>query len=209
MVAQGFSQVEGIDYHKTYALVTYYTTIQTLLVLTIKHQWYIHQMDAKTVFLNSNLSKEIYMKASSGSSTYDIIYSINSNRLAKSGTRRFALSLSFWVSLRVYLNIPSLSWVLVLTWRILEMQNRFFRWRLYKVIIERRLLFHNLNILKIFLNIIVWPTAIQSRPQWRADYLFLFSLNLKLTSQYTSSLLVYLCMPWFVSILTFPMQWRL
>ena len=63
LVAQGFSQVEGIDYNKTYAPVTCHGTIRTLLALVARHQWHIHQMDAKAAFLNSDLSKEIYMKA--------------------------------------------------------------------------------------------------------------------------------------------------
>jgi len=71
LVAQGFSQVEGIDYNETYAPVTRYGTIRTLLALTARHQWHIHQMDAKAAFLNSDLSEEIYMKAPPGSDTRD------------------------------------------------------------------------------------------------------------------------------------------
>jgi len=71
LVAQGFSQVEGIDYNKTYAPVTRHGTIRTLLALAARHQWHIHQMDAKAAFLNGNLSEEIYMKASPGSNTCD------------------------------------------------------------------------------------------------------------------------------------------
>jgi len=58
--------------------MTQNTTIQTLLVLAAKHQWHIHQMDAKVAFLNGNLSEEIYMKASSGSNTYDsLVWQLN------------------------------------------------------------------------------------------------------------------------------------
>jgi len=71
LVAQGFSQVEGINYNKTYAPVTHHGTIRTLLALATRHQWHIHQMDAKAAFLNGDLSEEIYMKAPLGSDTRD------------------------------------------------------------------------------------------------------------------------------------------
>jgi len=58
LVAQDFSQVEDIDYNKTYALVTHYGTIQTLLALAARHQWHIHQIDTKAAFLNSDLVLE-------------------------------------------------------------------------------------------------------------------------------------------------------
>jgi len=69
LVAQGFFQVKGIDYNETYAPVTRHGTIQTLLALAARHQWHIHQMDAKAVFLNGDLSEEIYMKVPPGSDT--------------------------------------------------------------------------------------------------------------------------------------------
>ena len=69
LVAQGFSQVKDIDYNETYAPITCHSTIWTLLVLAARHQWHIHQMDAKAAFLNGDLSEEIYMKTPSGSDT--------------------------------------------------------------------------------------------------------------------------------------------
>ena len=71
MVTQGFSQVEGIDYNETYAPVTCYGTIWTLLALAARHQWHIHQIDAKAAFLNGDLSKEIYIKVPPGLDTYN------------------------------------------------------------------------------------------------------------------------------------------
>ena len=63
LIVQGFFQVEGIDYNETYAPVTCHGTIQTLLALAARYQWHIHQIDTKAVFLNGNLSEEIYIKA--------------------------------------------------------------------------------------------------------------------------------------------------
>ena len=71
MVAQGFSQVKDIDCNETYAPITHHGTIRTLLALAPRHQWHIYQMDVKVAFLNSDLSEEIYIKAPSGSDTYD------------------------------------------------------------------------------------------------------------------------------------------
>jgi len=62
LVAKGFSQVEGIDFNETYSPVVGRSTVQTLLALACANGWYIHQMDAKSAFLNGDLKEEIYMK---------------------------------------------------------------------------------------------------------------------------------------------------
>ena len=49
LVAQGFSQVKGIDYSKTFAPVTKFNSIQLLLALSARFNWEIHQMDVKSV----------------------------------------------------------------------------------------------------------------------------------------------------------------
>jgi hypothetical protein len=51
-VARGFSQKEGIDYEETFALVSIYTSIKTIIALAAKMKWKLHQMDVKTTFLN-------------------------------------------------------------------------------------------------------------------------------------------------------------
>jgi hypothetical protein len=51
-VARGFSQVEGIDYEESFALVARYTFVQIIIALTLALGWRLHQMDMKTVFLN-------------------------------------------------------------------------------------------------------------------------------------------------------------
>ena len=62
LVAKGFSQVEGIDFNETYSHVVGYSTVRTLLALACANGWHIHQMDAKSAFLNGDLKEEIYMK---------------------------------------------------------------------------------------------------------------------------------------------------
>jgi hypothetical protein len=51
-VTRGFSQKEGIDYEETFTLVARYTLIRTIIALAAKMKWKLHQMDAKTTFLN-------------------------------------------------------------------------------------------------------------------------------------------------------------
>ena len=51
-VARGFSQKEGIDYKETFSPVARYTSIRTIISLTTKMKWKLHQMDVKTTFLN-------------------------------------------------------------------------------------------------------------------------------------------------------------
>eukprot|EP00253_Pinus_taeda_P014552 PITA_14552 len=57
-VAKGYAQKEGIDYEETFALVTRYTSIRTVISLTAQMGWEIHQMDVKTAFLNKVIEEE-------------------------------------------------------------------------------------------------------------------------------------------------------
>ena len=59
LVAQGYTQREGIDYHETYAPVVRMASIRVLLSIAAIHNLEIHQMDVKTAFLNGDLHEEI------------------------------------------------------------------------------------------------------------------------------------------------------
>ena len=67
LVAKGFTQVKGIDYSKTFAPISKFTSIRTLLMLATVFNLKVDQIDVKSVFLNGNLSEEIFMTALSGS----------------------------------------------------------------------------------------------------------------------------------------------
>ena len=61
-VARGFSQNEGINYEETFSHVTRYTSIKTIMALSSKTKWKLHQMDVKTTFLNGVIREEVYIK---------------------------------------------------------------------------------------------------------------------------------------------------
>ena len=66
LVAKGFSQVLGIDYTETFALVTKMNSIFLTLTIAIAQGWDVHQMDVKSAFLNGDLHEEIYMEQPQG-----------------------------------------------------------------------------------------------------------------------------------------------
>jgi hypothetical protein len=52
LVAQGYSQKEGIDYEETFALVARLEAIQILLAFAVAKGFKLFQMDVKSDFLN-------------------------------------------------------------------------------------------------------------------------------------------------------------
>jgi hypothetical protein len=52
LVAQGFSQKEGIDYEETFAPVARLEAIRILLAFSVAIGFKLHQMDVKSAFLN-------------------------------------------------------------------------------------------------------------------------------------------------------------
>lgn len=66
LVAKGFSQVEGIDYSETSALVAKMNSIHFVLSLAAYRGQPIFQMDVKSAFLHGDLQEEIYMEQPQG-----------------------------------------------------------------------------------------------------------------------------------------------
>jgi hypothetical protein len=66
LVAQGFSQKEGIDYEETFAPVARLQAIRMLLAFFVAKGFKLHQMDVKSAFLNGVLEEEVYVRQPPG-----------------------------------------------------------------------------------------------------------------------------------------------
>jgi hypothetical protein len=66
LVAQGYTQKEGIDYEETFSPVAMLKSIRILLSIAAHLDYEIWQMDVKTAFLNGSLEENIYMKQPEG-----------------------------------------------------------------------------------------------------------------------------------------------
>jgi len=62
LVAQGYSQQEGIDYTETFAPVARLETIRLLLSYADDHGIILYQMDVKSAFLNGVILEEVFVK---------------------------------------------------------------------------------------------------------------------------------------------------
>jgi hypothetical protein len=66
LVAQGYTQVEGLDFGETYAPVARLEAIRFLLAFVSHHDFKLYQMDVKSAFLNGPLFKEFYVEQPPG-----------------------------------------------------------------------------------------------------------------------------------------------
>ena len=66
IIAQGFTQVEGINFDQTFAPVAKFSSLQTVFTLAAKHDLELHQMDVKATYLNTDLKEDLYMEVPPG-----------------------------------------------------------------------------------------------------------------------------------------------
>jgi hypothetical protein len=66
LVAKGYSQVKGLDFDETYALVTRLESIRILLAYATYHGFKLYQMDVKSAFLNGPIKEEVYVEQPPG-----------------------------------------------------------------------------------------------------------------------------------------------
>ena len=66
LVAQGYTQVEGLDIGETYAPVARLKAIRILLSHACAHNIKLYQMDVKSAFLNGYINEEVYVEQPPG-----------------------------------------------------------------------------------------------------------------------------------------------
>ncbi|KAH9671430.1 hypothetical protein KPL70_017375 [Citrus sinensis] len=66
LVAQGYTQIEGVDFDETFAPVARIESIRLLFAVTCLIGFKLFQMDVKSAFLNGILNEEAYVEQSKG-----------------------------------------------------------------------------------------------------------------------------------------------
>ena len=66
LVAQGYTQVEGLDFGETYAPVARLEAIRILLAYACAHNIKLYQMDVKSAFLNGYINELVYVEQPPG-----------------------------------------------------------------------------------------------------------------------------------------------
>ena len=66
LVAQGYTQVEGVDFDETFAPVARLESIRILLAIASHLNFKLYQMDVKSAFLDGMLQDEVYVEQPKG-----------------------------------------------------------------------------------------------------------------------------------------------
>ncbi|KAJ0860505.1 putative RNA-directed DNA polymerase [Helianthus annuus] len=66
LVAQGFTQISGLDFNHTFSPVVKASTTRIVLSLAVINRWTLRQLDVNNAFLNGHLSETVYMEQPPG-----------------------------------------------------------------------------------------------------------------------------------------------
>jgi hypothetical protein len=66
LVAQGYTQVEGLDFGETFATVAHLEAIRILLAFATSNGFKLYQMDVKSALLNGVTREEVYVRQPPG-----------------------------------------------------------------------------------------------------------------------------------------------
>jgi hypothetical protein len=62
LVAQGFSELKGLDFGETFAPVAHLEVIRIFLAFAASKGFKLYQMDVKSAFLNGVIHEEVYVR---------------------------------------------------------------------------------------------------------------------------------------------------
>jgi len=71
LVAQGFSQIPGVDFGKTFAPVAKPASIRVISAMAAQLDWELDSFDAKRAFLWGKLKEDVYMRQAPGFERFD------------------------------------------------------------------------------------------------------------------------------------------
>ena len=66
LVAQGYTQIEGLDFDETFAPVSRLESIRLLLGVSCILKFKLFQMNVRSAFLNGYLNEEVYVEQPKG-----------------------------------------------------------------------------------------------------------------------------------------------
>jgi hypothetical protein len=66
LIAQGYTQIDGVDFDETFALVARLESIRILLSIACHLGFKLYQMDVKSAFLNGVFQEEVYVEQPKG-----------------------------------------------------------------------------------------------------------------------------------------------
>ena len=87
LIARGFVQREGIDFEEVFAPVARMESVRLLLAMAAAKDWCGHHLDVKSMFLNGELAKTVFVKQAPSFTVKDAEHMVLKLRKALYGLR--------------------------------------------------------------------------------------------------------------------------